>query len=101
MPKDHNVAVFYTIWSYSPGAGQALIKAAAEWLLGEYKDITNIVTLSPQTEMARRFHHKNGAVTLRENATSVNYEYYSRIPHSYKPEDPRSAAPQISQTATK
>ena len=101
MPKDHNVAVFYTIWSYSPGAGQALIKAAADWLLGEYKDISNIVTLSPQTEMARKFHHKNGAKTLRENKTSVNYEYYSREPHPSKPEDPRSAAPQISPIATK
>ena len=78
MDKDHNVAVFYTIWSYSPGAGQALIKQAAEWLLSEYKDIKNIVTLSPQTEMAKRFHHKNGARTLRENETSVNYEYYSK-----------------------
>jgi hypothetical protein len=78
MDKDHNVAVFYTIWSYSPGAGQALIKQAAEWLLSEYKDIKNIVTLSPQTEMAKRFHHKNGATTLRENQTSVNYEYYSK-----------------------
>ena len=78
MDKDHNVAVFYTIWSYSPGAGQALIKQAAEWLLSEYKDIKNIVTLSPQTEMAKRFHHKNGAKTLRENQTSVNYEYYSK-----------------------
>ena len=49
MPKDKNTAVFYTIWSYSPGAGQALIKAAADWLLKDYKDIVNIVTLSPQT----------------------------------------------------
>jgi hypothetical protein len=73
-----DVAVFYTIWSYSPGAGQKLIKQAAEWLKQEYKDIKAIVTLSPQTEMARRFHHKNGAVTLRENSTSVNYQYYSR-----------------------
>jgi hypothetical protein len=78
MGKDKEVAVFYTIWSYSPGAGQALIKAAAEWLLKDYKDIKNIVTLSPQTEMAKKFHHKNGAKTLRENATSVNYEYYSK-----------------------
>jgi hypothetical protein len=78
MPKDHNVAVFYTIWSYSPGAGQALIKAAADWLLKDYKDIVNIVTLSPQTEMAKRFHTKNGAKTLRQNKTSVNYEYYSK-----------------------
>jgi len=78
MPKDKNTAVFYSIWSYSPGAGQQLIKAAADWLLHEYKDIKNIVTLSPQTEMAKRFHHKNGAKTYRENPTSVNYRYYSK-----------------------
>lgn len=78
MDKTHDTAVFYTIWSYSPGAGQQLIKAAAEWLLKDYPTIKNIVTLSPQTEMARRFHHKNGARTLRENPTSVNYEYYSK-----------------------
>ena len=72
-----NTAVFYTIWSYQPGAGQALIKQAAEWLLQDYKDIKHIVTLSPQTEMAKRFHHKNGAKTLRTNKTSVNYEYYN------------------------
>ena len=78
MPKDQNVAVFYTIWSYSPGAGQALIKAAADWLLKDYKDIVNIVTLSPQTEMAKRFHIKNGATVHRTNETSVNYKYYDR-----------------------
>ena len=78
LAETHDVAVFYTIWSYAPGAGQALIKAASEWLLKDYKDIKNIVTLSPQTEMAKRFHHKNGATTLRENETSVNYQYYSK-----------------------
>jgi hypothetical protein len=25
--------------------------------------------------MARKFHHKNGAITLRENEDTVNYEY--------------------------
>lgn len=78
LKGEKNTAVFYTIWSYKPGAGQQLIKAAAEWLLHDYKDIKKIVTLSPQTEMAKRFHHKNGAKTLRENPTSVNYEYYSK-----------------------
>lgn len=73
-----DVAVFYTIWSYSPGAGQRLIKQAAEWLLKDYPTVKSIVTLSPQTEMAKRFHHKNGAVTLRTNETSVNYQYYQR-----------------------
>lgn len=78
LEKTKDVAVFYTIWSYAPGAGQKLIMKAAEWLREEYKDIKSIVTLSPQTEMAKRFHHKNGAITLRENPTSVNYEYYHK-----------------------
>jgi len=78
MDKDKNVAVFYTIWSYKPGAGQALIKQAASWILKEYDSVQDIVTLSPQTEMAKRFHHKNGATTLRTNETSVNYQYYHK-----------------------
>jgi hypothetical protein len=78
LAETKEVAVFYTIWSYSPGAGQQLIKAAANWLLEEYKDIKAIVTLSPQTEMAKRFHLKNGASIRRENETSVNYQYYSK-----------------------
>ena len=79
LDKDKNVAVFYTIWSYAPGAGAALLKQAAEWLLKDHKDnVMHIVTLSPQTEMARRFHLKNGAIVHRENPTSVNYKYYSK-----------------------
>lgn len=78
IDKEKNVAVFYTIWSYKPGAGQALIKQAADWILKEYESVQDIVTLSPQTEMAKRFHHKNGAITLRENETSVNYRYYHK-----------------------
>jgi hypothetical protein len=78
MGHTQNVAVFYTIWSYSPGAGARLLKQAAEWLLRDHPGIQAIVTLSPQTEMAKRFHHKNGAVTLRQNPTSVNYQYYQR-----------------------
>ena len=76
MQKDKEVAVFYTIWSYAPGAGATLLKAAAEWLLKDYANIKGIVTLSPQTPMARRFHLKNGAKIRKENPTTVNYEYY-------------------------
>jgi len=74
--KDKRVAVFYTIWSYKPGAGASLLKQAAQWLLTDYKDIQGIVTLSPQTEMAKRFHLKNGARVRKTNADTVNYEYY-------------------------
>jgi hypothetical protein len=78
MDKTKDTAVFYTIWSYSPGAGQALIKQAAAWILGEYKDVKNIVTLSPQTKMAERFHLKNGATVHKTNETTVNYQYYHK-----------------------
>jgi len=76
MSKDHNVAVFYTIWSYSPGAGASLLEQAANWLKSEFETLTGIVTLSPQTQMAERFHLKNGAKIRKTNKDTVNYEYY-------------------------
>ena len=70
-----NTAVFYTIWSYAAGAGRKLIEEAQAEIKKEYPEVQTYVTLSPKTEMARRFHHKNGAKTLRENQDSVNYIY--------------------------
>jgi hypothetical protein len=55
-------AVFYTIWSYVAGAGRSLITAAQEDIKTTEPAITTYVTLSPKTEMARRFHHKNGFI---------------------------------------
>ncbi len=73
--EEVNTAVFYTIWSYAPGAGKELLLQTVEQIKQMYPNITRFVTLSPKTEMARRFHHKNGAITLRDNPESVNYEY--------------------------
>ena len=69
------VAVFYTIWSYSPGAGRRLIQEAQKSIRSEFKNITTFVTLSPPTEMARTFHLKNGAGVLSVNTDTVNYIY--------------------------
>ena len=69
------VAVFYTIWSYRAGAGRQLIRQAQAHIQLTKPAIRQFVTLSPKTEMARAFHHKNGARTLRENPDTVNYEY--------------------------
>ena len=69
------VAVFYTIWSYSSGAGRRLIQEAQRSIRSEYKNITTFVTLSPPTEMARLFHLKNGAGVLSINSDTVNYIY--------------------------
>ena len=69
-------AVFYTIWSYAAGAGRRLIEAAQQDIKVNEPEIKTFVTLSPKTEMARKFHHKNGATTFRENPDSVNYQYH-------------------------
>lgn len=68
-------AVFYTIWSYASGAGRNLIMAAQESIESEFPGIKTYVTLSPKTEMAKRFHLKNGAGIYRENSDTVNYIY--------------------------
>jgi hypothetical protein len=68
-------AVFYTIWSYTAGAGRDLIEAAQQSIESEFPEIQTYVTLSPKTEMARRFHLKNGARELRENVDTINYIY--------------------------
>ena len=70
-----DVAVFYTIWSYAPGAGRSLIFDAVQYIREHMPNIKRFVTLSPKTDMARRFHIKNGAVVFRENIETVNYEY--------------------------
>ena len=70
-----NTAVFYTIWSYAQGAGRTLIEQAQAEIKRQHPQVNTYVTLSPKTEMAQRFHHRNGAVTFRENADSVNYLY--------------------------
>lgn len=68
-------AVFYTIWSYKPGAGRLLLTQAVEEIKQSHPSVNRFVTLSPKTELARRFHLKNGACVFRENADTVNYEY--------------------------
>jgi hypothetical protein len=70
-----NTAVFYTIWSYAAGAGRQLIEEAQAEIKRQHPEVETYVTLSPKTEMARRFHHKNGAKTYRENPDTVNYVY--------------------------
>jgi hypothetical protein len=67
--------VFYTIWSYSPGAGARLIREGLEQVKINFPNIKRFVTLSPQTKMAERFHLRNGATVFRINSGSVNYEY--------------------------
>lgn len=68
-------AVFYTIWSYAAGAGRQLIEAARDSIRSTDPSVTTWVTLSPKTEMARKFHLRNGATIYQENTNTVNYLY--------------------------
>jgi hypothetical protein len=68
-------AIFYTIWSYKSGKGQELLKAAVKGIQEQYPSVTRFVTLSPKTNLAQRFHLKNGAIVFRENVDTTNYEY--------------------------
>jgi hypothetical protein len=75
LVESATTAVFYTIWSYAAGAGRTLIQEAQKSIEAEFPGIETYVTLSPKTEMARRFHLKNGAGIYRENPTTINYIY--------------------------
>jgi hypothetical protein len=68
-------AVFYTIWSYKAGKGAELLIRAVKEIQEQYPSVNRFVTLSPKTNMARRFHLKNGAIVFRENIETINYEY--------------------------
>ena len=68
-------AIFYTIWSYAPGAASELLFSTVDKIKEQFPSITRFVTLSPKTEMARKFHLRNGAAVFRENPDTVNYEY--------------------------
>ena len=70
-----NTAIFYTIWSYAPGAGKELLLRTVEQIQERFPNVNRFVTLSPKSEMARRFHLKNGAEIFRENDDTINYEY--------------------------
>ena len=74
-PAEPDTVIFYTIWSYTPGAGRELIFKARDHITSTRPSIKRFVTLSPPTEMAKRFHLKNGATEFRKNLDTVNYEY--------------------------
>ena len=70
-----NTAVFYTVWSYKPGAGREIVNGVAERIKAQRPWVRRFVTLSPLTEMARNFHIKNGAKFIGKHQDCQNFEY--------------------------
>lgn len=75
LQLEQNTLVFYTVWSYAPGAGSKLVNAVAEHARDTREDIWHWITLSPLTEMAERFHIKNGAVKHAEFEHNQIFNY--------------------------
>jgi len=69
-----SVAVAYTVWSLEKGYGRKIIMAARD-IIQETWRFKRLVTLSPKTDMAMKFHLSNGAKLIAENLTTNNFEY--------------------------
>ena len=75
MKNDANTAVAYTVWSRKRGAGREIILKLISFLKSSKRQVDRVVTLSPVTDMAKKFHMRNGAIELRRNKDTVNFEY--------------------------
>ncbi len=75
--RDQNVgkiAIAYTVWSKKKGGGKLIVKEVYK-MIKKSNHLNRLVTLSPLTEMARKFHLRNGAVKLQVNDETQNFEY--------------------------
>tara|TARA_B100000609_G_scaffold94170_1_gene75091 strand:- start:250 stop:822 length:573 start_codon:yes stop_codon:yes gene_type:complete len=75
--RDQNVgkiAIAYTVWSKKKGGGKLIVKEVFK-KIKKSNHLNRLVTLSPLTEMASRFHFRNGAKLLQVNETTQNFEY--------------------------
>ena len=75
--RDQNVgqiAIAYTVWSKKKGGGKLIVKEVYK-KIKKSNHLNRLVTLSPLTDMATKFHTKNGAKLLQKNDTTQNFEY--------------------------
>ena len=68
------IAVAYTVWSKKKGGGKLIVKKVFK-KIKKSNHLSRLVTLSPLTEMATKFHTRNGAKLLQTNETTQNFEY--------------------------
>ena len=75
--RDQNIgqiAIAYTVWSKKKGGGKLIVKEVFK-KIKKSNHLNRLVTLSPLTEMATKFHTRNGAQLLQINETTQNFEY--------------------------
>ena len=69
-----SIAIAYTVWAKKKGGGKHMVNEVYK-MIKESHHIDRLITLSPLTDMARKFHLKNGAKELQVNLTTQNFEY--------------------------
>ena len=75
--KDQKIgrtAIAYTVWSTKKGGGKLIVKEVFK-IIKKSSHLNRLVTLSPLTDMARKFHLRNGAVEVQVNDDTQNFEY--------------------------
>jgi len=65
----------YSIWSYQRGHGRKLISNLLEATPIMHPEVDAVITMSPHTHTAMKFHLSNGAGIFSSNEETVNYEY--------------------------
>jgi hypothetical protein len=68
------IAIAYTVWSKKKGGGKLIVKEVFK-KIKKSNHLNRLVTLSPLTEMASKFHRNNGAKLIQINETTQNFEY--------------------------
>ena len=68
------IAIAYTVWSKKRGGGKLIVKEVYK-KIKKSNHLNRLVTLSPLTDMATKFHTRNGAKLLQINETTQNFEY--------------------------
>ncbi len=75
--RDQNIgkiAIAYTVWSKKKGGGKLIVKEVFK-KIKKSNHLNRLVTLSPLTKMATKFHIRNGAQLLQINDTTQNFKY--------------------------
>ena len=75
--RDQNIgriAIAYTVWSKKRGGGKLIVKEVFK-KIKKSNHLNRLITLSPLTEMATKFHIKNGAKLIQINEYTQNFEY--------------------------
>jgi hypothetical protein len=69
-----SVAIAYTVWSLKKGGGKMIVKEVYK-MIKKSNHLNRLVTLSPLTKMAEKFHLRNGARLIQKNESTQNFEY--------------------------